>query len=100
MCKNYSYDSIARYPDDYMDKYIKLSGKVLQDGGAYYRIAKDGNYDNVVYVNAFLVNKDGGKILEGDYVTVYGTCGGEKTYTSIMGASITIPLVMAKYIDR
>ena len=59
----------------------------------------DGNYDHIVYVTASGV-KTAGKILEDDMVTVYGKCSGETTYESVMGASITLPSVEAKYISR
>lgn len=98
-CKSYGYTSIARYPEKYEGKYIKVYGKVIQSLNDTYRIAMNGNYDHIVYVTASGV-KTAGKILEDDMVTVYGKCSGETTYESVMGASITLPSIEAKYISR
>ena len=41
-----------------------------------------------------------GRILEDDIVTLYGKMRGTYTYTSVMNASITVPLMYAEYIDH
>jgi len=41
----------------------------------------------------------GSRILEDDIVTFYGTYGGLYSYESVMGATITVPLVLAQYMD-
>lgn len=99
MCVNYSYSNIARYPDKYLFKHIKIRGEVLQTMEGAYRVAVNGNYDHVVYVSAYSVETDG-NILEDDYITIYGEFKGEETYTTIWGNDITIPKISAKYIER
>lgn len=96
-CKTYSYDSLSRNPADYEGAYIKVSGKVLQEQSGVYRVATKGNYDDVVYVT--YMGDSGSRILEGDKVTIYGTYYGVYSYTTVMGASVTIPRITAKYID-
>lgn len=39
------------------------------------------------------------RILEDDIITIYGELTGEKTYTTVMGASMTIPSFSASYVD-
>lgn len=97
-----NYDSAARYPSSYKGDKCSFSGKVLQviSGGTTtsYRISSRGNYDNVVYVT--IKNTDiTTPIIEDDKVTVYGKYDGNYTYTSIWGASITLPSVTAERIN-
>lgn len=98
-----NYTDIQRNPDSFKDTPCKFSGTVLQVsegwfGGVTLRIGQDGSYDNVWYVNYSYADGES-KILEDDYVTVYGTCQGTETYTTIMGASVTIPSCEAEKIE-
>lgn len=95
------YNELARNPDAYKGKKIEISGRVLQvsEGSSenQLRVATSGNYDNVVMVgyNPKLVSS---RVLEDDRVTVYGTYVGIYSYTSVMGATISVPGVSAKSI--
>lgn len=96
------YKDSSRYPDNYKEKPCSFSGRVLQvmSGGSYtdYRISSRGRYDNVVYVT--ISNSDiTTPIIEDDIVTVYGSYSGYFSYESVMGATITIPSVMAEKIE-
>lgn len=105
-CQSYAYDTIARNPGAYEGSYAKFSGYVLQVqqdelwGDLYYtlRIATVGKYDGVVYVS-YTTPTDAPRILEDDYVTMWGQLTGEKTYETVMGNSITIPSFSAEYIE-
>ena len=103
-CKTYSYDEIARDPDDYKGKKAKFSGTVLQvvesDDSRVIgmRVAKDDDYDHVIYV-MYLMPEGASRILEDDTITVYGELAGLYSYTSTMNATITIPLIYAEYVD-
>lgn len=92
------YKAVARNPDDYLLTKIKFDGKVIQvvEGDKFnvYRIASKGSYDNVVYVE-YTLPKGASRILEDDKVTVYGTCLGVYSYTTVMGSEITIPACLA-----
>ena len=85
------YTSIMRYPSLYNGETISIYGRVLQVqtgwSGYTLRVATRGRWDNVFYVTG----NSNISIIEGDYITVYGTCTGTKTYTTILGGSITIP---------
>lgn len=100
-CKTVGYKSVARNPEKYEGKKIKISGKVLQVSEGDYgintlRVATSGGYDNV-----YLVSYDSSdlsqNIIEDDQVTIWGECTGTTSYTTVMGASLTIPSMDAKY---
>lgn len=97
-CKTYSFDELSRDPDKYEGKLIKISGKVLQEMTGSYRIATDGGWDNVVYINYYPAGEK--RILEDDYITVYGTFDGLTSYETVLGATVTIPEITGKYVDR
>ena len=88
------YKAVARDPDAYSGNLITFSGKVVQvmeEGNlVVFRIASKGSYDDVVYC-IYYAPDNYSRILEDDRVTVYGTCTGIYTYTTIMGGSVTIP---------
>lgn len=105
-CKSISYDSLSRTPDQYEGEYVKFTGKVVQvcseaSSALYYstyRVATSGSYDNVVYI--YVDNYGSGtRILEDDWITFYGEYDGLYSYTTVMGASVTIPSIKVKYID-
>lgn len=90
-----AYTDVARNPDSYMGQKLVFTGKVLQvvEGTTEIdiRIATDGAYDDVVFVGYSPDLLGGTRVLEDDSVTVYGTCVGLYTYTSTLGASISLP---------
>lgn len=97
-----TYDQLAREPKNYIGKKIKFSGKVLQvtkeDSIISIRLAVDGDYKKVILVNyaPSIVSKN---VLEDDQITVSGLSAGEISYTATSGAKITIPGMVANYID-
>lgn len=94
------YKELARNPDNYKGKSISYSGKVVQvmegDTEVHHRIAVNGSYDSVIYV-AYHKDMVASRILEDDYVTVYGTSMGLYSYQSTGSGQITIPSI---YLDR
>lgn len=103
-CGDLAYEELARNADGHQGEKVKYSGRIVQvtngsDGSVTLRVATSGNYDDIILVE--YEYKDGqSKLLEDDRVTVYGTIYGDYTYESVMGAHITVPLVLASYIDR
>lgn len=99
---NYTYDQLARNPDAYIGKSIKISGKVLQADTSgdlcYARIAMNSSYDTVIFVT---YDKDllSYRLLDDDMVTVYGTSLGVYSYEAVSGATITLPWLSANMID-
>ena len=98
-----TYDQLARTPDKYKGEKCKFRGEVIQvmedESYVSIRLAVGGG-SNVLYVvipNSILNNE---RILEDDYITVYGTSTGVITYTTVMGNELTIPSMLATKIDR
>lgn len=103
-CETYTYEEIARDPDDYMGEKAKLTGKVVQvmeQGNSYtlrVSITKTRwGYDDTILVSYSAKDGDS-RILEDDIVTMYGLLGGTYTYETVMGNSMTVPLLYAEYI--
>lgn len=98
-----TYEQIARTPDDYYFEKVKFSGKVVQvmegeDTVNQLRVAINDNYDTVMLVE---YEKDilDSRVLEDDYINIYGFSMGVITYESTMGGNITIPAVSANMIE-
>ncbi|WP_338659740.1 toxin regulator [Paraclostridium sordellii] len=97
-----SYNEIARNPDNHLLSVGKFKGKVVQvmegDKNNNLRVAVDGDYDKMLLVeyDPKIVSQ---RILEDDYITVYGVNMGIYSYTSTMGAKISIPSMLADKID-
>ena len=101
----YSYTELARDPNTYVGKNAKFTGKVIRVseglGSTVMRVdVTQGKYswDDTLYVT--YTPKDGeSRILEDDIITIYGEMQPLKTYTTVMGASVSIPAIDAKYIE-
>ncbi len=110
-CKKYKYKDIARDPDGYKGKLAVFTGEVIQVqeqtayGQRHYvlrvNVTKKGSYyryyTDTIYV-IYVASEDDPRILEDDIITMYGELTGTKTYTTVMGASVTIPSFTAEYI--
>lgn len=106
-CKKYSFEELARNPDKIEGTNVKITGEVIQ---ALYEsdsvdlrinITKEGTYTTYYTDTVYVVYypEDGeDKILEDDIITVYGTAQGDYSYTSTIGAKITLPLIYGKYV--
>lgn len=99
-----TYNQLARTPDDYKGEKCKFRGKVVQvmeeESIVVMRLAVNGNYDNILYVMTTSKALNNERILEDDYITVYGTSAGIYTYTSTWGKSVSIPSMVVTKIDR
>lgn len=105
-CVSYSYDELARNPDSYVGQNIVFRGQVIQvleDSGAVtMRVnVTEGSYgiwDDTVM--AYYEYSEGeSRILEDDIITMYGSFGGLYTYESVLGASITVPLMYVEVVE-
>ncbi len=97
-----TYTQIARTPDDYKGKYVTFTGKVYQviEGSKTnaIRLAVNNNSSQVIWCE-YSTSLTSYRILEDDYVTVYGKARGIYTYTSVLGAKISIPKVSVDIIE-
>lgn len=108
-CQNYSYETIARYPDKYKGKYAKFTGEVVQviDKRTYrvnitrvhYEYIED-DYTDTIYVTLDDSVNLGYNILDDDIITIYGILDGEYSYETVLGSGMTIPSVIAYHIQR
>lgn len=104
-CKTINYDSLTRTPEQYKGEKVKFSGRVVQvcseaESNLYYstyRVSVSG-YSKVIYLKVDNYGSSS-RILENDWITFYGEFEGLYTYTSVMGSAITIPSVVAEYVD-
>ena len=97
-----AYNDIARNPDSYIGKQVVFTGKVLQvmesSTEIDLRVATDGGYDDVVLA-AYDPDLLDFRVLEDDQIKFYGMCLGLYTYTSTMGAEISIPAVYCEQVE-
>lgn len=97
-----TYEQLARTPDEYEGEKVKFSGKVIQvvesSMDTYLRLAVDGDYKNILYVEYFSEITDK-RILEDDYVTIKGQSMGLYTYKSTAGKLVTIPHIYISEIE-
>ncbi len=71
---------------------------IEDDDRVQIRLAVGGDYDNILLgeYDSEIVSS---RVLEDDYITIYGISSGLITYESTLGASITIPGVLIDKID-
>ncbi len=112
-CKEYTYKQIARNPNDYKGKNAKFNGEVIQvmengnDVILRVNITKEANeyadsgylYSDTIYVEYTYKSDNESRILEDDIIDLYGVLNGTKKYTSTFGGDITLPYLLAKYVD-
>lgn len=99
-CGTLPYSDVERYPDRYKGEKAKVSGSVIQISEGWFdtvtiRVRTDAG--DIWYISYRRTGQDEARILENDYLTFYGECDGVETYTAILGNSVTIPSLKAKY---
>lgn len=107
-CISYDYEDIMRTPKDFEGKFARFEGTVVQveeseawfsdDVNIIYRVAEGGDYDKIWYVEYTRTDQNESRILEDDYVTIFGECDGVTSYVSVLGSTVTIPKMKAEYI--
>ena len=105
-CQSYAFKDLARNADSLIGKKIVAKGEVVQvlTEGNYYEMRVNitkgsyGYWSDTVYVT-YTKDASSPNIIEDDVITFYGEIAGNTSYTSVMGATITLPKIKAKYID-
>lgn len=106
-CQTYTFEQIARNPQNFKGTNVKLTGEVVQVMTDSYstnlrvNITKKGSYSTYYTDTIYVVYKPKNgedKILENDIITIYGTSQGDCSYQTVMGSSVTLPNIEAKYI--
>lgn len=112
-CKSYTYKEISRSPKNYIGKKAKFEGEVVQvmenksSVALRVNVTKTENslmesgylYSDTIYVEYTRKSDSESRILDDDIITMYGVLNGTKSYSSILGGEVTIPLFNAEYID-
>ena len=104
-CERFTYKDIARNPDNFNSKHIKLDGEVIQVSEGLFnsvtlRVSsrKDElGFDEDIYLIKYKYNDGESKILEEDNITIWGICNGVTSYKSVLGSTVTIPSVDMQY---
>lgn len=97
-CETVSYQDVARNPSQYKGRNIRISGSVIQVMEGWFKtitMRVDEGSNNIWYVTYTREDDNESRILENDYITIYGECDGVETYTTIFGGSVTIPSIKA-----
>ena len=109
-CEEIPYKTLARNPENYMGKRIKVTVKVSQiiqgglfDDGEYYRVNTNDTYNMWLGDEYFMYDcrqeKDM-KILQDDILTVYAECDGTTTVErALTGTKEDVLSIKAIYID-
>ena len=108
-CTVYSYETIARDPESYNGTYGCYTGKVIQAmESTLYGLKTDTlrinitktsySYTDTIYVT-YTASTDASRILEDDIVTIWGINKGTTSYETVLGATVTLPMVQAKYLE-
>lgn len=96
-----TFENLARDPDEYEGRKVKFSGRVVQviDGGTQvWRVAVDEDYGQMIMC-VYTPIEGESRILEDDYITLYGVSQGLQSYTSTFGGEITLPLVTVDQVE-
>lgn len=99
-CETVSYSDVERNPDNYKGMLVKFTGRVVQVSEGWFdsvtmRIDSGGNMWYVTYSR----EEGESRILEDDKITCYGECDGVTSYTTVLGAQVTIPSMKMKYYE-
>ena len=98
-CADYSYEELARFPQNYTGNHIKISGRVLKTATNWGNniILLDIGGGNCVYIDYTGKQYRDPEILPGDEIVFYGKCSGKTTYSTILDDSSPLPLITALY---
>lgn len=92
-----SYEELARYPDNYTDGMYKFYGEAIQVSEGIFntaiRLKINDDIDQVIYCEVPNDMLESRRILENDFVTMYGVYKGTTTYTTVLGARLTVPKI-------
>lgn len=109
-CEEIPYKTLARNPEDYIGKHIKLTVKVSQilqggffDDGEYYRVYTNDEYNLWLGDEYFMYDcrtEEDMKILQDDILTVYAECDGTTMVErALTGTKEDVVSIKAIYIE-
>ena len=106
-CSAIPYKDIARNPNNYIGQKATFNGKVIQVQESGKRVVlrvnvtqgEYGLWEDTIYVDYQRKTDTESRVLEEDIITLYGEIKGIKDYTAVFGNQISIPHLIAEYID-
>lgn len=105
-CKEYNYRNVQRSPDEYIGLKAYWFGEVVQVlENDSYRISVNctkNQFSQSGYVcddTLYVVNKGKGNFVENDMVKMWGVMNGNQSYTTVLGAKMTIPKFNAQIME-
>ncbi len=106
-CVSVNYNDIARNPSQYVGKRAMFKGQVVQvqENGANVILRMNvtqrefGLWGDTIYIDYKRKSETESRILEGDILIVYGVLNGIKDYQAIFGNQISIPHLLAQYVE-
>jgi hypothetical protein len=101
-CEEYAYEDVVRYPQKYIGKKAYFTVRVfqvLESGDEVVLLAEPIGviHADTIYVYYERKSPDEQRILEDDYIKMWGELDGLKTYENILGQSITMPRFNLRY---
>jgi hypothetical protein len=100
-----AFEDLSRSGNSVIGTYYRFEGRIIQDAGSgTYRVnmTKDPGYSRVFWEDTILVTVAGTpstRLLEDDIISFTAASGGVQSYTTVFGASVTLPLVIAEATD-
>lgn len=98
-CEEYSYDQLARYPEQYNGSQITVSGRVVKIdvGLGSDNVLLDVGDGNQMYVCYSGKQYRDPEILKNDQITFYGTYSGKQNYAFSDTEEERLPYLIARY---
>ena len=97
-----TFNQLAREPDKYTKEKVKFYGKIIQtleeDGKIVIRLIVDGVSSQVI-VGMYDKNLTSIRLLEGDWITIYGVSYNIYTYVGAAGTQVSAPFIKIDKID-
>lgn len=98
-----TYEALARNPKENAGKLVTFSGQIIQvvkgSTSTQYRMNVDSDYNQTILIEIASSKLTHGNILEDDTITIRGMFVGEQSYTTVLGATQTIPSVLVDEVD-
>ncbi|MBO0982318.1 hypothetical protein [Rathayibacter sp. SD072] len=97
-----SFEDLSRAGNSIAGNYYRFEGEIIQDAGSgTYRVnmTKDPGYSTIFWEDTILVSivgTPGTRLLEDDIISFVAASVGVQTYTTVFGASVTLPNVLAE----
>lgn len=99
-CETVVYKDVERNPGNFEGKTIAIKGEVIQVAEGWFNaVMLRIESEEGTWYATYTRNEDEPRILKDDVIVAYGKCTGVKTYSTVLGSSMTIPAMEIKYYD-